>query len=350
MKTAPLSLPPKVNCIRQVLISTLIVSFFPGALFAHAFAHYASTPITPPAEFCWWWPISMFLLVLGTYFPLRMSLQWSRLFSAFIALIWSLVFTVVFFWLGHQASLMSTAPPPGLGFPCGTYWGRTFSQVGSIFLFWNCFGLFILMSGPVILLYRARKKSDWPKCIAFWSWIIAMPVCFVLGLTPYIVTGAWVHGWGGGYVIGQCQTQVEYLHSVLIMYALDHDNRLPIAKDFEELYPQIRPYLPNETGWRSQFDECVIGKAWDRTPKPFIWNAEFSGKEIFRGGYGGFSDYEISEPLANMFGKQIEITGKPWVICPYNPRGIAWVMIDSQKIEPEKFNRLRKYQGNNAGN
>lgn len=331
-----------------VLLLPIILGLFQEQVFAHAFAYYASTPVTPPREFLWWWPVSMLLLVLGTWIPMRMSLGWSRLFSLFTALIWVSVFAVVFFWMGRQVSLSSTAPEPGLGFPCATYWGRTFSQVGSIFLFWNVFGLFCLTTVPVVILFEAGKKIKISNRLTYWSWIMAIPVCFALGLVPYIVQGAWVHGWGGGYVTSQCGKQIGMLHHALVMYALDHENRLPTADDFTQLYPQIKPYLPDEnnrTGWRGKFDVCVIGKAWDRTPKPFLWNAGLTGKEVFFGSYENMHDPTIIDPVVSVGDGVLLIAGKPWVNCPYIHQDfLLWGAGDIRNIEPEKLDRLRRYE------
>ena len=110
---------------RQTLVIAVFALVFFSLLselvLAHSFAYYASTPTTPPVEFLWWWKYSMFLLVLGTYLPLRMSLKWSHLYSIFVALLWVAIFSVVLSVIGGMATGASTAPPPGLGPPCETY-------------------------------------------------------------------------------------------------------------------------------------------------------------------------------------------------------------------------------------
>jgi hypothetical protein len=375
-----------------VMFFLIFVGLLSERAFAHSFAYYASTPITPPVEFRWWFPISMFLLVLGTYLPLRMSLKWSHLFSILSALLWVAAFTVVFYLIGCAASAASTGPEPGLGSPCPTYWGRTFAQVGDIFLFWNCFGLCLFMVGPLFfllkdgkqdrtprtlifwswlvsivicymlyvgifgfvlfaagllyLLFKAGKRViETPKRLAFWLWFIPLPLCFTFGLTPYIVTGAWIHGWGGGHVTRGCQNQIGDLHYALVMYALDHDNRLPVAKDYAELYPQIEPYmvsLDNKWHWHDRNGFCMIGEAFERSPKPFIWNVELSGKEVFQGdvGYGS----EVTDPVVDVGNREFQIVGSPWVNCPYCPMPCVWEMGDVRNTNTEKLERLRKYQ------
>lgn len=257
------------------------------------------------------------------------------------------VFATVFFWIGRQVSLSSTAPEPGLGFPCGTYWGRTFSQVGSIFLYWNIFGLFYMMIGPVVILFQSGKTDEKRKKISYWSWILAIPICFVLGLTPYVVQGAWVHGWGGGYVTGQCRRQVDALHFFLLRYALDHDNRLPVAKDFSELYPQLEPYIPDDAkrlGWRGKFDVCVIGKAWSRTPKPFVWNTEMSGKEVLRGDSLYGADIEYDGPVVTFGDGAVLVIGAPWVTCPYLSGYQFLTAGELRIVGQEKIEQLRNYR------
>lgn len=328
-----------------IVMSTV---FFPKTAWAHAFAYYASTPITPPGELLWWWPFAMLLLVIGTYFPLRHSLKWSRLFSALIAFVWVALFTVVFFWFGNAAANSSTAPPPGLGFPCGAYWGRTFSQVGSIFVCWNLFGLVLFLLGPAVFLIRTGIKIDKNRRLSHWLWGVSMPIVYGLALIPFIVCGTWVHGWGGGYVTGRCRDQLADIHYALVMYALDHDLRLPTAKDYAELYPQIEPNL-NDTlknrGWRGTTDVCVIGKAWDRTPKPFVWNTELSGKEIMQGDSWELSAKD-SVPFVHVMGDDINVTGKPWVNCPYIPVNDIWgSSFREAKIDSEQLKRIRKYRG-----
>ena len=324
-----------------VMFLSALLGLLQEQVFAHAFAYYASTPVTPPAEFLWWWPVSMSLLVLGTYFPLRMSLKWSRFFSLAIALLWVTVFSIVFFWVGAFAANVHTGPPPGLGLPCKTYWGRTFFQVGSIFLFWNVFGLFLLMIVPVKLLFAAGEKIEKSKRVGYWSWIITIPIGFVLGMVPYIIQGAWVHGWGGAYVGMRCDRQIDVLHYALVMYALDHENHLPVAKDFTELYPQIESYLSSD--WQ-KYDVCTIGRAWDRTPKPFIWNAAFSGKEVFRSDNWFPSDFNVDCPSVIFEDETICIRGKPWVNCPYRHRDMVTSAGNIRNIEPEKRERLRHYK------
>ena len=355
----------KSKCFRQMLVVAVSLLVFVALLseqaFAHSFAYYASTPITPPIEFLWWFPISMCLLVLGTYFPLRMSLKWSHLYALFVALLWVAIFTVVFFFIGCAAAGANTAPPPGLGAPCPTFWGRTFLEVGFIFLYWNFFGLCLFMARPFYLLLKAGMQVEKPGCFAFWSWVVSIPICcmigldilglflliagllrclfkakklenpkplafwwwvipvplcFTLGLTPYIATGAWVHGWGGGYVGMGCRSQIGDLHQALVLYALDHDNRLPAAKDYAGLYPQIESYLERN------IDFCVIGNAWERTPQPFIWNNEFSGREVFRTTEKSTLEQDITEPVVYFepmqYGRfSIRIVGGQWVDCPY---------------------------------
>lgn len=332
---------------RLLLFPLLFAILSQEQVFAHSFAYYASTPVTPPGEFLWWWPIAVFFLVLGVYVPLRMSLKWSRRFSAGISVLWVVVFSAIFYWIGTFAATSSTAPPPGLGPPCGTYWGRSFSEIGAIFLFWNGLGLLIFSAGPAYLLFKKRKEIEKGKRRAFWAWIVVMPVCFLIGLSPYIATGAWVHGWGGGYVMSSCRDQLGDLHFALVMYALEHDNKLPVAKDFEELYPQIQPYLPQyeyRNPWKDS-NVCVIGKAFDRDPQPFVWNASLSGKEIVREGYSRPDEEENIPMIDSFYEGQITIYGKPWINCPYAPRTYTHLGEDAQKFEPAIFEKLRKYDG-----
>jgi len=334
---------------KKTLLIVIFLSVFLALLqeqvFAHYFAYYASTPVTPPIEFLWWLPVSALLLVIGTYFPLRMSLKWSRLYSLMFALLWVIVFSVIFFLIGGFAAGMTTAPLPGLGFPRLTYWGRAFSEVGFIFLFWNVLGVLLLMTVPLKLLLKAGKNIEKPKRLAYWSWIMTIPLGFALGVAPYIAQGAWVHGWGGSYVMMQCRGQIEGLHYALVMYALDHENHLPVAKDFAELYSQIESYLHEMSRWQRECDVCVIGKAWGRTPQPFIWNEKFSGKEVFRGDYDIYLEPDVDDPVVTFDGGAILISGKPWVNCPYVVhQNIFRPVGDIRNIEAEKFERLRNYK------
>ena len=167
--TAVLSTMTRLVCFVVIFLSVFL-GLFQEQVFAHAFAYYASTPVTPPVEFLWWWPASLMLLIGGVYFPLRMSLKWSRLYSLVFALFWVVVFSIIFFLTGSFVAALHTGSPPGLGFPCSTYWGRTFSQVGGIFLFWNVFGLLLLMIVPVKLLFVLSGCP--PKYLAFRTFLI----------------------------------------------------------------------------------------------------------------------------------------------------------------------------------
>ena len=270
-----------------------------------------------------------------------------HIYSLAFALFWVVVFSIIFFLTGSFVAALHTGPPPGLGFPCSTYWGRTFSQVGDIFLFWNVFGLLLLMVVPVQFLFESGKSIEKTKRLAYWSWVITIPIGFVLAVMPYVVQGAWVHGWGGGYVTMQCQSQIEKLHYAIVMYALDHDNHLPVAQNFAELYPQIESYLPESmrrSGWRGKYDVCVIGRAWDQTPKPFVWNSEFSGKEVFRNDDWQPYHSEIGNPIVSVEGGTVYVCGKPWVNCPYIHQDMVRPSGDIRNTEPEKLERLRHHR------
>jgi len=350
----------KSKCSQRIQVVAMSLLVFVGLLseraFAHGFVERVSTPLSPPIEFTWWWKYAMFLLVVGTYLPLRMSLKWSRLFSAFFALFWTFVaLPVMIVLITFPFIAIGYAPIAG---PGDTYWGRTFAQVGTTFIFWNCFCLLLLMAGPIYFLRSTVKKVEKPKRLAYWSWLISIPLCFILGLTPYIVKGAWVHGWGGAYVVMKCQYQISDLHQALVLYALDNDNRLPVAKDYAELYPQIKPYLiplHNQWHWHRTIDVCVIGDAWEHTPKPFIWNAEFSGREVFRTTEKDILEQDVTEPVVYfepMRGGRftILIVGGQWVDCPYTYQEYTFrptytpVVFLRRNIPQEKLERLRQYR------
>ncbi|MBT7161380.1 MAG: hypothetical protein HN904_01305 [Victivallales bacterium] len=47
------------------------MGLLPALAGAHGFALYVSTPITPPREFMWWFPLSMAIVFAGAFLVLR---------------------------------------------------------------------------------------------------------------------------------------------------------------------------------------------------------------------------------------------------------------------------------------
>ncbi len=126
-------------------------------------------------------------------------------------------------------------------------------------------------------------------------------------------------------------------------------NRLPIANDYRELFPQIKPYLKNaeaNTIWE-RYDVCVIGYAMDRPARPLEWKKEFSGKEIANDKRWGYFDNmeRKNNPNSPAFcgsGREYFVAGEKWIGCSYAVERASHRMdhpleLPGDRFSPEKF-------------
>jgi len=247
----------------------------PTDAWAHSFAIYVSTPLTPPEAFVWLWPISLLVIGGSICFSLRKYGGVGIVESVCVAIGVLLLFGGIFLFVGFFAAGLSTAPPPGLGPPGLIY--RRWSGYGLVVLFvvWNAIGLTLLYSAIMLLgrLWKSKRNQHVQA-------IVRIPLlAYGAMLLPYLLTGAIAHGWGGGYVMMAGEDQLMSVNRACFLYAKDHEGRFPVAQDIEELMPQIQPYLkPRETRHGNPYTVHPGAWVFDEHPKSYVWDAAQSGK------------------------------------------------------------------------
>jgi hypothetical protein len=185
------------------------------------------------------------------------------------------LFGVAFVLVGVFAAGFSTAPPPGLGCPYPTFWGLGWHDVGGLFVKWNLLGLAFLLAA-LFLCSGVRRSFGRLGRMA----LCAAPF-YVAALTPYLWTGALVHGWGGGYVLGECERRLTALNAAVLDYAKDHGDRLPDVEDLDALFAAVGDYLDEDAvRFAGPPDVCPLGRAYDRRPERYVWDRAAAGMKI----------------------------------------------------------------------
>lgn len=240
---------------------------------AHGLARYVSTPITPPSELLWVLPAYALVFIVGNALFWKQSMRAGLARSILVVLGFLVCFAGSFYFMGAHAARATTAPPPGLGTPHPVFWGFTWHNAGRLFVTWNVFG--VLFLGVWSLLFLKPWSS---KGRGRWAMVVGNVAVYLLCILPYAVSGAWLHGWAGGYVHGECDLRLEALHSALVEYAETHEGRFPSADGMESLLKKLEPHLPPDRISSSGHAEiCPLGVAYEREPKHYAWNTSFSG-------------------------------------------------------------------------
>ena len=144
---------------RVVAILSLLCAL-PQVATGHSFVRYVSTPITPPDEFQWWFPVAIAVLLSGTFVIIWRLLD-RRWFAAIaLSICTVVVFAVTYFMFGRFAAVASTAPPAGLGFPYPTFWGMGWRRVGLLFVLWNLYGCGFFLGSLFLFggIRRTRRR------------------------------------------------------------------------------------------------------------------------------------------------------------------------------------------------
>ncbi|MBN1491662.1 MAG: hypothetical protein JXA69_17245 [Phycisphaerae bacterium] len=280
---------------------------------AHSLARYASTPITPPKEFTWWFPFAIGILLAGAFLTIWCSMGRRWYFAIGLSVCAVVLFAIPFFLFGRMAAGASTAPPPGLDVPHRTMWGMGWRRAGCTFVYWNLLG-YVFFSCSLFVcsgVYRAKRRLKKLAACALATYVIA--------LVPYVSRGALVHGWAGGYVHRGCEERIELLCGALIEYSKKHDGRFPSADSIESLLPQLQPYLPKDRIHDLlPIDICPLGGAFERHPKPYEWDTTFSGIHV-----------------RSLDSAMFRENRSPFV-CPYHRRAGTWGTFVLKKYVWEK--------------
>ena len=261
-----------------MLISGGLSLSFASSAGAHGFARYVSTPISPPAGFEWVrWAYIAIVITLGSFLVWRVTKDRLTTVTGFVITVLS--FGSLTLWmLGRFWSSQSTAPPPGLGPPSTPFWGFGWSESGIIFIVWNLLGL-----GAIVCFVILAKKLFRGRIGEASRVRLAAPLlgCYLLGVVPYVATGALSHGWAGSYANRGCERNIKAIYDALDEYVANHDGRLPAASNFSEVFEQLDPYFEEpRTYYGMPADICPIGGAYKKEPKTYEWDSSFNGLSI----------------------------------------------------------------------
>ena len=266
-------------------LSCLTVAFLAAtnSVFAHGLVICPSTPLSPPKGY-----VSCSLVFVIALFVMyvhflgrwkegeKLALHWRAVVSTIsIALSLLLVFGAVSYVrlrLGRGFSPAFGIYRPLLG---ADFWGRP----GFLFLLANSFiaAAFALVLG-IFWLSLVGRKSIVKVLLLFWLF-------YLCALLPFIATGAFCHGWAGGYVLGDCAYRRDLLTTAAFIYARCHENRLPIGANNDEIWPKLKPYLTlPHVGHSPRVEEtleqglaCPIAYLFEREKEGISWNDDISG-------------------------------------------------------------------------
>lgn len=275
------------NTRKSMCFFTLILAL-PACSYGHSFAKYASTPITPPAEFIWWFPISVAILLCTEVLLIHRLFSYSWKKSSLLSLIIVATFAITFFLFGNFSASTTTGPPPGLGLPHPVFWGFGWTEVGTVFIKWNVLGILFLICSS-FLFTKAWKHKVKLKLIC------TIITAYIICLIPYLSSEALVHGWAGGYVHNGCRDRIEILTEALIKYGKNNERKFPEAESFDELMEKLSPYIEYERLLYKNIplDTCPLGWAYEKVPESYTWNKKFSDKSI-----ADFSYEDISNDIS----------------------------------------------------
>lgn len=107
-------------------------------------------------------------------------------------------------------------------------------------------------------------------------------VTYMVTLTPYVVSGAYLHGWAGGYVHMDCADRLDQLTDAVCDYADVHGGILPTASNIDDLIRVIQPDIKEGLAAFRSFPiaVCPLGGAYERTPRKYQWDASLSGQQL----------------------------------------------------------------------
>ena len=256
-------------------LAPLLLVFAESIACAHSFAVYVSTPATPPIGYEWVRIVSLASLASTLWLCHWLIAKRTLLNSAITAF-----GTVVAFWLafvlaGNFAASTSTAPPPGLGPPSAIYLHWPSRSHWSLFGFWNLLGAIFLLCACFLVgrLWKLTMSVRIPV-------VVAPVIAYMLFLTPFVSSKAITHGWAGGYVMNAGHDQLCCINRACLSYADQNDGRFPVAQNLEELLPQIAEHLErSDSRYGNPITVHPAAWAFEKQPKPFIWDASMSGQD-----------------------------------------------------------------------
>lgn len=265
---------PKGVFITSAVAILLLMDAIPVE--AHSTQIYVSTPFSPPREY---------LLIPLLFFALHLC--WFHFVSKKAGDLVLKRFFVVFtlanvlpWFCGKSIASVSTAPLPGFGIPFPAFYGYDFQEVGLIFLVFNVVAL------TLSLPFWVLATKGFPKARSHWRLIHLGGVIAIYSffLLPYAATGAWTHGWHGGYVISSCENNLNSIKTHLAVWA-HRKNMLPIAGSIEELYQTLdqqpkEKSIPSDRRMSRRLFVCPIERSFGSNLVSYYWNEKLAGMSI----------------------------------------------------------------------
>jgi len=157
----------------------------------HSFQWKPFTPITISDDLLWWQPIAIFVIMAGLCVFLRKTLRWSWGYSSLLAMLWVLPIPTFHFCIRFYHCHLYQLPEGHFMFPQLPYWGWDFQIIGHQFIWANGIIFLVFAAYPVLLLWFNRHSVEKLRRL---TWLIVLPLCFLLSLLPFLTQRVWVYG------------------------------------------------------------------------------------------------------------------------------------------------------------
>jgi len=253
--------------------------------------YFASTPVSPPNEFIWvLFLYSAAFVAMNGYLLIRhIHIPEAQAFGRAIAA--GLAFILSFLFAGNIVYAMTTAPLPSVGISGHAQFALGWRHMWHLFIAANTAGL-LFMTVSLLCVGVGRKRLRELGKMALLKLIAFNIALYLACLFPYAVTNGLTHGWAGSY--SSCGKRLIRMKEALGSYARDHNDRLPEARNMDELREKLDPYV----GFHSDiYFVCSEYGLRERHPRQFVWNTRFSGARLSE-----VEKLEKPEPL---------------IVCPY---------------------------------
>ena len=257
---------------RSVRIAAVALIAAPRAAWAHSLAIHASTPFAAPRGYA---GVAIFYLAAALVLN-------AVIFRRLAGRGWPMAIGRTLLLLGLPALGLAVVEVPAevFGGIYGLTWERRLygSQMPFYFLVGNSIAIVALLIGCWFAI--PRRRPEWLRPV--WC---ANLVLYVGCLVPYLVTGAFAHGWAGSYTQRECgAVMARPLCEALARYAYHHDGHLPVGRSFGEGFPQLAITRGNESEWLwtacHDATTCPVAVLYEPNTKPYVWNPAMSGRTI----------------------------------------------------------------------
>ncbi len=264
---------------RTVLLAVLALPIvLHGEAYGHGLVMSPSTPMSPPAGYLWIAAVwAAVLIAANALFIGRRQLDnWHGAIATSLLIV--LTSALIFAAVGFVARILTLSLLPGPWWAHEPFYGLGWSVPALfVFCFWNAVGWLVLRGVVTRQVIRTYRLSCPDRRLAF----RINAAIYLAGLVPFMLTGALAHGYAGGHLSIRCRSQLAELGQALLDYVGEHDNRLPPGTNMQEVFVDIRPYLDSKsTGDAEPIHVCPLCAAFERHPKPYLWNGQLAGISI----------------------------------------------------------------------